>query len=174
VDSEEATRLWDAFRRTGDPLIFEQLYRAYRENLLRYCRGFLRDEEAAEEVTTSTFVALFLRRPAARKTFPSMLFAWASKLCIRYQRERKHPRLAEPLVGPAASDPPMVEREELHDAIARAVLTLPLREREVLLLQAFHGSTFTEIAGMLAISRWAVVRRYNKALRRLRGLLDGF
>jgi len=173
MNQEWATQLWGEFRRTGDPVKFEQLYRTHWLDVFRYCRAVLRDDELADEVTSRTFVVLFIGRPAARKSFHLLLFTWASNLCRRYGQERRSagsPDLTalEPSVVPARDD-----FGEPLDAIARAFQFLSIEERLVFILRVLLGYSWTEIGMVIGRSRWTAERVYNRAVQRLREILDG-
>ncbi len=168
MNDADASLLWEQFCRTGDPTAFEKLYDAYHDEVLRFCRAVLREDRAAEEVANSTFAELYLRRPAIRRAFRKMLYAWTSKLCLRYEKDRASSGTAVSVVEPGGRDPPAAEQDEIDAAIGPAVSRLPPAERHVFILRAALGFTSSEIAEMLDTSRWTVVRRYNRACRRLR------
>jgi len=174
MNDSDSTRLWEQFHRTGDPAIFEQLYRAYREQVMKYYRAVLGDEETAQALMHTLFAKLFLRRPPVRTTFRNLLFAWASKLRLRPKSERGERSAPLPAVDPPAVDPPTIEQGEITDAIGGAISRLPPEERKVFILHAMLGFSFTEIANILGISRWTVKRLYDKARRRLQGGLGEF
>jgi RNA polymerase sigma-70 factor (ECF subfamily) len=63
-------------------------------------------------------------------------------------------------------DPTEVERVE------KALLTLPMEQREVVVLKMFEGLTFREIGAALGVSLNTVASRHRYALDKLRELLN--
>lgn len=57
-------------------------------------------------------------------------------------------------------------------AVKTALSQLAEEEQELLLLRYVNELTVLEICGLLQVSRFAVYRKIQKALKRLRALLD--
>ena len=70
-------------------------------------------------------------------------------------------QLPEPVFHPVEEDQFLME----------SILTLPLKQREVVLLYYYHNMTLKEIAGALDISQPSVSRRMSHAKKQLRSLL---
>ncbi len=76
-----------------------------------------------------------------------------------------HGRLTEP-AAPAAFD----QLDTL--AIAEALERLDPNEREIIVMRIWGGSTLTEIAAVLSVSTSTIHRQYQRALERLRQILE--
>lgn len=173
MDKQEATELWEEFRRTADPAIFERLYRAYRLPVMRYCRARIGDEEAAEDVTDRTFTYLAVARPVCRGNFESMVIYFARLRCANLPRANQ-PRSSGQLNGLADQAPPplaRVEAEEFYSRIDLALKKLTPDEQQTVVLHLLVGLSLTEVAGMTGLSRWTVGRRFRRAIDRLRQIL---
>jgi len=80
--------------------------------------------------------------------------------------------LAGRLVARDSSPSQRLLREELLERMRRALLRLPERDREVLVLRHLEQLSVAEIAKVLEISPGAVKVRHLRALERLRDQLD--
>jgi RNA polymerase sigma-70 factor (ECF subfamily) len=80
--------------------------------------------------------------------------------------------LANRLVGSATSPSQRLLGEELRQRMQRALLCLPERDREVLVLRHLEQLSVADTAEVLGISPGAVKVRNLRALERLRAMLD--
>jgi RNA polymerase sigma-70 factor (ECF subfamily) len=64
-------------------------------------------------------------------------------------------------------------RQELRDRVQEALLRLPARDRELLVLRHMEGLTLREIADLLDLKEGTVKVRHFRALTRLQALLAG-
>jgi RNA polymerase sigma-70 factor (ECF subfamily) len=81
--------------------------------------------------------------------------------------------LAGRLLAPGPSPSQAAARRELAGRARAAVLRLPPRDREVLVLRYLEHLTTAEAAAVLGVTETAVKLRHMRALERLRGLLPG-
>ena len=63
--------------------------------------------------------------------------------------------------------------EEKDDTLTRAVIRLPIRLREVILLYYYQGLNVNEIAEALGISQPSVSGRLKRGRERLKAALEG-
>jgi len=61
---------------------------------------------------------------------------------------------------------------EIGLMVTEALGTLPLTQREVIVLNRYHGMTYAEIGELLGVSENAVKQRAFQAMRRLRQRLS--
>lgn len=80
--------------------------------------------------------------------------------------------LAQRLVASGTSPSQRLLGEELRERMQRALLDLPQRDREVLVLRHLEQLSVADTAEVLGISSGAVKVRNLRALERLRNLLD--
>lgn len=114
MDPVEATQRWERFRGGGDGSAFDELYRAYRVRVVRYCRARLRDEEAAVDIADQLFAYLYLKRPACTGNLESLLFHYARLRCINF---RPRPPTI-PLADCPAPEPTITDSDERADGPA--------------------------------------------------------
>lgn len=153
---------------------FGRLVELYQGPVLRMCVLTLRDKTLAEDATQETFLKVY----RALDTFrgESSEKAWIMKIAVhtcwdinrsawfRFMNRRVTPdMLPEP---PAGSD-------EKDDELTSAVMMLPMKLREVILLYYYQGMKVNEIADALSISQSSVSGRLNRARGKLKNLLEG-
>jgi len=139
------------------------LFRAHHLELVRLALLMTGDLAAAEDVVQDAFEQLHRRWPSLRQPGSGLAYVRSSVLngCRSMHRRarvaRKHaPRLAgPPAAGADASDPADAVAGERSDLIA-ALLALPRRQREVLVLRYYADLDVAEIAATLRIGPSAV------------------
>ena len=155
------------------------IFERYWSPIVRYSVSLLGNQDEAEDIAQETFERLWERREAWRvegKVQP-LLLKIARNLCIdtlrrRATGERAVLKTALPVATPT---PSMVcEEEELGAIVTRAVLALPERRREVLILSRIHGLSRQEISEILDLAPRTVANHLRLALADLRGLLNPY
>jgi RNA polymerase sigma factor (sigma-70 family) len=157
-----------------DATSFDALYRRCVADVHGYVISLLGDRSAAEDVTALAFERLYRTRSKldhARGTPRAWLFAIARNAAIDELRRRQRQPQCElddgASSGHAAAEQTLEHIERLG-TVRNALLGLPLREREVVLLK-FHGQlSNAELAQALGISESNAGTRLHRALTRLR------
>jgi RNA polymerase sigma-70 factor, ECF subfamily len=156
---------------------FEALFKECAADVHGYLISLLGDRAAAEDVTAMAFERLYRSRGRLdhrRGTPRAWLFAIARNAALDELRQRR--RRSRYDVGDGLADHRQDERgsaDALEDVERRAsvrdaLASLPLRERELVLLK-FHGQLSNgELARTLGISESNVGTRLHRALTRLR------
>ena len=149
-----------------------QLMQRYELPVKRMCCAFLQDAALAEDAAQETFLRAYraldgFRSESSEKTW---LMRIAINTCRDYHRTAwlRHVDRSTPLeVLPEAG------AEDAHPdcEVIRAVMALPRREREAVLLRYYQEMTIAETAQALRISQSAVKQRLQRANRRLRDRL---
>jgi RNA polymerase sigma-70 factor (ECF subfamily) len=160
--------------RTGDPQAWESLYRNVYPRLLAYARRRLTTADAGDAVSEA------MTRAVARMEqfewqgggFDAWLFGILRHVVLDVQRRSGRP--APPVLGEPAVAGPLDEvlgQEERAD-LWRAFSGLVPADREILELRVMAGLTSEEVAGVLGKKPGAVRMAQQRALRRLRVLLE--
>ncbi len=167
--------------RSDDPAALEVLHDAFAPALFAFLLSRLRNRADAEDVLQHLFLDL-ARRPRqlldARDLEP-WLFTKARNLSIDRLRARTREagRAAALEVGPLPDWMDMAPRAGAATAddaaLAAAVDRLPEDQREVVVLKAFGGLTFAEVAMRLGVSINTAASRWRYALEKLRAHLAG-
>lgn len=156
-------------------------YKEQYGKIYRYCYYRLRHRETAEDITQETFLRFFKHSEYHSAGYTSaLLYRIAGNLCVDELRKKK------PEVWTAEFDEeympellPVSGTEENEDAVlTRHVLTaamagLEREERELVFLRYVNEMPMSDIAKLKGMSRFAVRRRCDKALRKLRREMEG-
>jgi len=152
---------------------FEALFRESSRDVYGYAISLLGDRAAAEDATALAFERLFRSRArldTSRGTPRAWLFAIARNACLdelRSRRRRPNIELENELIHDHGACEAF-EQLERRATVRAALSSLPLREREVVLLK-FHGQlSNAELARALGVSGSNAATRLHRALTKLR------
>jgi RNA polymerase sigma-70 factor, ECF subfamily len=162
----------------GDGGAFEQLYQRWQSPLYRFALRMSCSEAIAEDVTQEVFLTLMRdgRQYSERGSFAAYIFAIARhRTWRRLQRERWFVALEidervesdDALTAGCliAQDDPLADltRDEIVEAVRRAVLALPVHYREVVLLCYLHELSYAEAAEVIGCEVGTVRSRLHRA-----------
>ncbi|MCW6532158.1 MULTISPECIES: RNA polymerase sigma factor [Sphingomonas] len=166
----------------GRQAAYGELMRRHRDAVFRLLRGHTGDADAAVDLTQQGFIAAFAALRSYDGARPFRL--WIARIAINkahdWNRRRAVRRLltfARPIdeaVGVA--DPGIPADVQIDDRRAlertmRAIATLPVNLRDVLVLRTIEGMSQAESAAVLAISEKAVETRLYRARAKLMEML---
>jgi RNA polymerase sigma-70 factor, ECF subfamily len=132
-----------------------------------------RNRAIAEELVQEAFARVWTspRTPSAEADFRRWLYRAITNLARDYQRRRRLESTVrfwrEPDVDPIEQ---VVHRAEDRELL-RALLTIPLPDRQAIYLHYFDGLSFVEVGQIVASSEGAARVRVHRALRKLRSRL---
>lgn len=158
---------------SGDPRGLEGAYRTYSDRLYTYCRGLLRDADAAADAVHDTFVLASQRAGQLREPdrLRPWLYAIARNECLRQLRGRaRQVPLAEagdvsaPEIDPVTG----LRAAEIQELVWAAADGLNPGDREVFELAIRHELPAPDISDMLGVS----VAHAHARLSRARGQLE--
>jgi RNA polymerase sigma-70 factor (ECF subfamily) len=175
TDSELVSRM-----ASGDREAFAALFRRYQAIIYRFTRQMLGSREAAEDVTQDVFIALAQN---ARRFDPAMgslttyLYGIARHLVLqRNKRSRAHVEVEIDSVhtegsaafATATADPvEELSRSEMVAQLRLAILRLPIRYREVIVLCELNGLTYEEAAAVSGCPVGTIRSRLSRARQML-------
>ncbi len=165
---------------TGDAEAFGEIVRRWERRIFALAYGMLGREDDARDATQETFLAAFrnLRGFRGEAKVSSWLHRIAVNQCITRQRrakvrsesalddeqERHEASFATTLHESPAS---LVEGRQETLAVRRAINSLPLDLRQVVIMKEFEELTFREIADVLDLPLSTVKSRLYTALKQL-------
>ncbi|MFC5524252.1 RNA polymerase sigma factor [Rhodanobacter ginsengisoli] len=166
-----------------DPSDFEAFVRIQREGLVRFLRRRTPLEEDAQDLAQESLARLIRYRGHAPTAWASLLYRIAINALndrlrrAHTHREARHTTLDSDLAELASSEPSHEQRIATQQELAvlqHVLLGLPLRCRQIYLLNRIEGMSYTEIADHCGISVKAVEKHISKALKLLRARLAPF
>jgi RNA polymerase sigma-70 factor (ECF subfamily) len=154
---------------------FEALFNQWYSPLCSYANGFLKDQDASEEVVQEIMFRLWVKRESLHITGPvqSYLFRAVRNGCMNVL---KHVNVRETYKASRDQGFTAVQRShedeviisELEQKIREAIDNLPMERRKVFILSRYDGLTYHQIADKLGISVKTVENQMGKALKTLR------
>ena len=156
-------------------LRLEQLVSRCQEQVVRVCFLYLCDKTLAEDAMQETFIKVYrgldaFRGDSSEKTW---IMRIAMRTCYDMNRSawfRVFDRHVTPdMIPPEASEP----FEESDDDLMSAVMRLPIRLREVILLYYYQKMNVTEVAEVLGITQSSVSGRLKRGREKLKKMIEG-
>lgn len=165
-----------------EPRSFAALFDRHADEILRYVQARV-GRDLAEDVTAETFLAAFRQRATydlARSDARPWLYGIAIRQVGRHRRAEARQRRLLAIVPQDLGTPDFGERsaervsaERLRPALAAVLDGLRRQDRELLLLVAWAGLSYSECAEALGITVSAVKARLNRIRVRTRKALGG-
>jgi len=146
------------------------------------------DRREAEDLTQETFMKMWkaLSRFDTEKNFKTWIFAIARNTAIDYLRKKKpilfsrlnsendegETRFEDNLADDAILADEAFDRKQSVGALEKAMQTLSLDERVIIILHESDEMTFEEIADVMSKPMNTIKSRYRRALQKLRGVIE--
>jgi len=172
---------------TGDAEAFGEIVRRWERRIFALTYGMLGREEDARDATQETFLAAFrnLRGFRGEAKVSSWLHRIAVNQCISRQRRSKvrseaalddeQEKHASSFVTSVSCSPARAaEGRQETIAVRRAINSLPVELRKVVVMKEFEELTFREIADALDLPLSTVKSRLYTALKQLQLRLQKF
>lgn len=159
----------------GEPAAFDALVERWHAPLWRYLRRLARDDEDAADALQDAWLRILRALPALRDPARGRpwLFGIARRAMLdRVRRRYAAPEPDEPLVDALAAPEPDPELVDDVDALHAELATMPLVEREVLVLFYLRELSLAEVAEVLAVPVGTVKSRLFRARTMLRAQLQ--
>lgn len=156
----------------GDVGAFEGIVRRWQGPLVNMAWRYCRDRGRAEEMAQEAFLRVWrgLASWRSESSFSTWLFSIAANV---YRSELKRFPAALPIDEVAEPSAPAVQLSEFeqrgqNEAVRRAVLALPLRYREPVILYYFHEMDVSRAAQTMGLPEGTVKARLARARDLLR------
>jgi RNA polymerase sigma-70 factor, ECF subfamily len=174
--------------RAGDKPAFHELIRPYERAVYLAAYAVVHDAADAEETAQETMLKAFLNLSQLRED--QKFKGWLLQIAVneaRMRRRKDHKHLYEPLDEAGESEEgdvmprqfadwrdlpsDILENSEVRQAVAKALMTLPEKYRQVFLLRDTQQLNVEETARVLGISIPSVKTRLHRARLQLRETL---
>ena len=153
-------------------IILERMIRENQVSLKRLCYLYLHDEAMAEDAVQETFLKAFhsldaFRGEANEKTYLTRI---AINTCKDILRSAWFRHIDRRITADQLPRQQMIQDPD-HRDVAVAVMNLPRKLREAVILYYYRGHSTQEVALILRISQPAVTGRLKRARSRLKEVL---
>ncbi len=171
---------WTEGIRSADTGAFESLYRALHDPLKGYARGFVSDEETAEDVVQECFIKLWQARDTldGSKSVRALLYTMVRNHAfniVRSQRtqDRHHLEFAKDQQD-VVTDHTELDATKLGRLLDSWIAQLPERQREALRLSRLDGLSHAEVSSIMDVSQRTVNNHIVRALKYLRNEIRNY
>jgi RNA polymerase sigma-70 factor (ECF subfamily) len=154
---------------------FDRLVERHQTALLRLCMVYLRDGELAKDAVQETYLKAYQALPHFRGECGEK--TWLTRIAVNVCRDmarsayfRHTDRRVTPEEMP---DRPGEEAPPEREALAQALLELPRRYKDAVLLYYYQDLSQEEVGKALGLSAATVSRRLERARRMLKTALKG-
>ena len=161
----------------GDDAALAQIIRLYKDGLILYLNGYVRDMTVAEELTEETFVKLVLKRPgfSGNASFKTWLYKVGRNLSLDHLRRSGRTELSLEDCPEISDEEQDLERayiqQEDRILVHRSLRRLKQEYRQILWLLYFENFTHKEAARILRKTTHNIETLAYRARRALKSKL---
>jgi RNA polymerase sigma-70 factor (ECF subfamily) len=149
------------------------LFERHHARLYRYCVRMTGNRPASEDLVQDVFMRILKYKATFKddSSFVPWMFGIARNACIAHLRRAPTDTVSDDVLDSLPQDgvldhDPVADQQS--DLVRRALLSLPVERREVLVLSRYEFKTYEEIARALGCSVGAVKVRAHRAMKQLR------
>ncbi len=153
--------------------LFEELVEEHQTRLLRVCYLYLKDEAQAKDAVQETFLKAYKGLSSFKGE--SQLSTWLHRIAINVCRDmQKTPwfRYTDRFITPEMLPEVVHEPDEKEENLLVAVMNLPRKLREVVLLYYYQNYDTATTADILGLARSSVSSRLQRARLKLKEALE--
>ena len=160
--------------KAGDRESFNQVFRHYYSQMVRFCIRYVADSDIASEIVQDLFVKLWTNREKISFTtsFESYMLTSVRNSAITYiNKERAHGEANLRVVSDESdnNDPSeTLQSNNLEESYRQILKDMPEKRREVFLASRYDGLKYSEIAEKLGISQKTVEAQMTAAIKQLK------
>jgi len=175
----------------GEKAAFDELVHRHKGRLYNYLLRLLRDPTEAEEITQETFVRAYVNADKYRTIarFTTWLYTIGTNLVRnRIRKFKSTPKLLSlswsrgeddeddrgAIDLPDDGDLPdrTLEKDEMHELVARGIERIPAKYREAFVLREINHFTYEEIAEITGLKLGTVRSRINRGRGHFRDAME--
>ena len=166
----------------GDANAFETLVLEYEKNVYNIALRMTGNSEDAADMTQEAFIKAYNSLQSFRgdSKFSVWLYRIVSNLCLDFLRRKKRrpavslsaenedgEEVELDIADESQSPETLLERKLTREAVRRGLDSLPMEQRQILLLREIQGLSYEEIARVLELEAGTVKSRIFRARKRL-------
>jgi RNA polymerase sigma-70 factor (sigma-E family) len=169
AQARAASAAWDAAE------VVTEIYTGHYNQLVRLAVLLVHDLQTAEEVVQDAFEAMHLAWRRLRDSEKALSYL-RQTVVNRSRSVLRHRKVVDMHAPKPAPDEPSAEHAALalleRSAVAEALRSLPLRQREAIVLRYYADFSEADIAAAMGISRGAVKSHTARAMAALKSILE--
>ena len=177
----------------GKKELFALLVHRYEDKIFNYIYYLVKQKQEAEDLAQTTFVKAFfaLRQYNHAYEFSTWIYSIARNVCLDYFRKRKKEEadvslhivvgddgdteMGELMEEDHSPDPlKTVLNDELREKIEKAIASLPLKLREIVVLRHLEDCSYEEIAQIMNLPVGTVKSYLHRARKKLKEWLEEY
>lgn len=167
--------------RVFDETLFARRVNSHKGMVYRLAYGYLRNKADAEDVVQNVFMKLYraMRSGDPMREDEGHVRRWLVRVTVNectslYRALRRRPESIDDYVETIAAPdaPDGGEQADLARDLAKKVLRLPARYRDVVYLYYYEGCSTREVAEALGVPEATARTRLARARRRLKDILE--
>jgi len=160
----------------GDRAAFTSLFERHNNKIFLYCVRMLGDRDRGEDLAQEVWIRLIRlarrrEKRAIRHPLP-FIYRIARNLCLNAIRDGRRVERRSHRERESIDEERVKGAGAREDLLMIALAQIPLRYREVLVLNAWSGYDFSEIGEMLGISKEAAWKRASRGRVLLREIIE--
>ncbi|MDR2816711.1 MAG: RNA polymerase sigma-70 factor [Proteiniphilum sp.] len=175
--------------RYSDIQAFNQLFNEYYSRFVRFAEGYVKEIPVAEDFASEAFTNYWENRErlSMETNPPAYILTIIKNKCLNHlQHQQIRQRVTEELRNHSewalqtkistleACNPDFLFSEEIERIISTALNKLPVKTRQIFILNRFQGFSYKEVAEKMNLSLKAIEFHISKALSQLRLSLKDF
>lgn len=161
----------------GDTSSYTILIDHYQQRIYKYCFHMLGHLQEAEDATQEVFIKGLEKIGQFQdgSSFSAWIYKIAYHECLnRLKRRGMYYRLLQWFrhAGHEVYHDTYSDEAMIHPALHKALMQLKPQDRNLILLRIVEEKSFEELASLMKLSEGAVRKRYERARKKLRFMLD--
>lgn len=163
----------------GDTELFAEVIARYQKQLIVYARRITFSQQAAEDVAQNTFIKAYqnLRGFDTKRKFSSWIYRIAHNEAVNYVRKHRREITTsedswfDSKQSESESVEEVVDKRISNEALAKALMELPLKYREPIILHTLEGKSYDEVSDILRIPTATVGTRIRRGKAKLKAIM---
>lgn len=167
---------------------FDGLYSEYKPRFVRIAQSYIRNEMAAEDIVTDSFVSYWENRAATEvQHAPAYIFTAVKNRCLNWlEASRQHAQArqdihsttyrltVQSIASCEANEPQSLLMAEVGAIVEREILRMPERMRRVFIAHRYEEMSYREIARLYELSEGQVQYEIRTAKQLLKVALKDY
>lgn len=152
---------------------FSVLYDRHSQRLFAYCKRFLNNREAAQDIFQEAFVKFYnsSKKDRVMTNVPAFLLRIARNLCLNYKRTEVFHTTFEDYMTDTSTFSSEENTSDLISLVKIAIEQLPEEYKEPFILREYEGLGYADIADITGESLSNIKVRIHRAKLRIKDIV---